>query len=222
MDDVLVFVEFERVQDLNGEAADEAHADPSELGVFDEFVKVDAQKLEDEADVRAKNEVIFDLDNIGCVFGVQVGDVLENLAFDVGLVLEFFLVLDYLDSNEFVLFMVVAFQGLAERAFPQQIDDFVTISDLVFHYGSVIAFIVVIAKILLVEGRAFEFNGFFSDVVNLPIIKNFAFLKICQLVHEELQGFPRANRVLWLHSDICLAALRVSKDGLIGSPRILR
>ena len=65
MDDVLVFVEFEGVQDLNGEAADEAHADPSELGVFDEFVKVDAQKLEDEADVRAKNEVIFDLDKGG-------------------------------------------------------------------------------------------------------------------------------------------------------------
>ena len=46
MDNLMVPLELESLQDLNGESADQARRHPLEVVLFYEFIEVHAQKLE--------------------------------------------------------------------------------------------------------------------------------------------------------------------------------
>ena len=120
--------------------------------------------------MRAKDKVVFNLDNIGRVFWIHVFDVLKNLALYIGLISELFLVSDNLDCHIFVIFMVVALQSLPEGAFSQEANDFVLKGDVIFDHCFVISFIVVISKIELVKWRAFQLFRVFSDKVDFSIV----------------------------------------------------
>ena len=58
MDDVVVTLELESLQDLDGEPSDQPRGDPLEVVLFDELVKIHAQDLERKKQMLPEDGVV--------------------------------------------------------------------------------------------------------------------------------------------------------------------
>lgn len=72
MDHPLVTLVLERLEDLNGEAADEAEGDALEVVVADEFVEVDGEELEGDYQVVAEDKVVLETDDVVHVLRIML------------------------------------------------------------------------------------------------------------------------------------------------------
>ena len=94
MNDVVLSCIHEGLQNLDGKATDEANRDALKVVVLDEFVQVNTQQFENDAEMFPKQDVIFDSDDVVLVVAVVLFEKSQNLDFNCSLVLELLLVTD--------------------------------------------------------------------------------------------------------------------------------
>lgn len=99
MDNVLLFQKFQRLKDLDGEAADQRERHAHEVVSFDELVQVDAEQFEAQQQVRAECAVVLDADDVVLVLRVLFLQVQHDVQFYLSLMLEFLLVSDDFDCD---------------------------------------------------------------------------------------------------------------------------
>ena len=103
--------------------------------------------------------------------------------------------------------MIEAFDGDAEAALAQELQDFVAVRDVVFRVYPIIAFGVIVSKvvvllftcslhhILLWVGNGLDFLGTLAEVVDLRKIKNFDFLVLSEdFCTKILEALGRSGR----------------------------
>lgn len=110
------------VEQLAGEDSDERGGQAAEGVLFDELVEVDGEKLKDEAQVSVVDELVLEAEQVVFVRGIPgVVEEIEDGDFHHGLVVVSGLVLDDLDSDDFVGLHVLTLYDLSESALAEQI-----------------------------------------------------------------------------------------------------
>jgi hypothetical protein len=99
-------------------------------------------------------------------------------------------------SHILLSLMIVAFNSLTETSLAKKFNNFKSICDMVFEHDLIVTSLVVIAKVIGVQGRSLDLLGFNAKVVDLLVVEDLSFLVVCQVSHEELQCFSRGDRVL--------------------------
>ena len=79
-----------------------------------------------------KHAVIFDTNDVVGVFWIIVLQVQQNFELNTSLMLELLFVSDDLDCNDLASLVIDALQSLSKRSFPQIINDFEPVCDLIF------------------------------------------------------------------------------------------
>jgi hypothetical protein len=102
--------------------------------------------------VPSEDLVVDDSDDVVVVVFVFVFQILQDSQLDSSLVLEPFLVPDDFDCNHLLLLVVKALQRLAKTTAANFFKDFVAECKMVFHHDLVISALVVIAKVVLMQG----------------------------------------------------------------------
>ena len=93
---------------------------------------------------------------------------LEHFYLNCGLVMESFLVANYLHCNKLVVFVVKALQRLSKASLAQEVNHLVTVANMVVHNHLIVAFLIIEPVVkpsgvfikkecLLVERRSFDF-----------------------------------------------------------------
>ena len=113
----------ERLRELLEEGADEVHGEAAELVLLDEFVQVDGEQLEDEAEVVLVGEVVEQAQHVVAVVRVVLRvERGEQADLHQRLLVVRRLVLDDLDGAQRARHAVLALDHLAERALAQQLE----------------------------------------------------------------------------------------------------
>lgn len=79
MHKVVVRLELQRLQNLNGEASDQVLRDSLEVVLFEEIVQVDREQLEGDDQVLAEDHVVLHAYNVVLVVGVGTVQEFEDL-----------------------------------------------------------------------------------------------------------------------------------------------
>lgn len=151
-----------------------------------------------------EHAVIFYADDVVCVLGVVISQVLQNLQLDLSLVLKSLFVPNNFYSHDFAGLVVHAPKCLPETALAQKVDHFEAISDVVLQDHIIIALVIIKPKVVLVERGALDLLGVQAQKVNLFVVQDFALLVVSQLVHKVLQGLRSADRKLNLNNLLVL------------------
>lgn len=104
-----------------------------EIVDFQKFEEVHAQQFETHAQVLSENDVVLDVDDVHDIVHIVLLQVLQNLEFHAGLVVVLLFVLHDLDCNLLLLLVVDAPEGCAETSLTQELDDLVSVADVVVH-----------------------------------------------------------------------------------------
>ena len=91
----------------------------------------------------AEYYVVLHVNDVHCIFEIVFLQKLQNLKLDTGLVVIFFLVLDDLQSNLFLSFVVKGLHSDAKASFAEKAENLVSKGYVVFHSNAVVAFTVV-------------------------------------------------------------------------------
>lgn len=123
---------------------------------------------------------VFDPNDVVLIVGVPVPQVGHYVEFDGGLVLELLFVSDDLHSDDFTCLVVETFDGLAEGAFAEEIEDFKSESEMVTKDDCVIALFVIIPIVIVFTWFTLDFSVGVNrpNRVNLFVIKYLGFLVI--------------------------------------------
>lgn len=112
---------------------------------LDKLVQINAEALKRNAEMVSEKEMARHTDIVVFILRVPFNEILENLDLHEGLRMEPFLVANHLDGHRLAREMVKAFEHLAKRAFAHDLQDLVTILEMVALLDEVIATLVVIA-----------------------------------------------------------------------------
>ena len=135
-------------------------------------------------------------DNIVNIIGIMLLQVIEYIQLDPCLVVKALLVADNLHCNELIGLVVIALQGLSERAFAQEFLDLISVAEVVVKDHLVVAAIIII-PIVMLEGRSpLDLGRIKAKEVNLFVILDLCSLIVGQVVLEKLEGLSRSDRVL--------------------------
>lgn len=118
------------------------------------------------------------------VAGVLAIQMIQYFQLDARLVLELAFVAEDLDSHEALLLVVEALEGLAERATPQVVNDFVPKPYVAAKSHHVKTFIVV--KAVIVQRAALYIHLSFTaaQVVNRGVVEDFGTLVVLELTRQ--------------------------------------
>ena len=145
MHDPMVSLEFQSLQNLDREAAVDALGHALKIIILNKFIQIDAQALECYQKVLSEDhEVVYPNDVVLIVLVVDV-QVLQRLELDSSLVLELLLVPYDLDGHQVLCLVIQAFDCLAETTLPKELEDFVSVAEVVFKDDLVVALLVVVA-----------------------------------------------------------------------------
>jgi hypothetical protein len=101
--------------------------------------------------------------------------------------LKSFLVSDQLYCHILLSFVIEAFDGLTETSLAQEFNDFESVSYLILKYNLVVTSLIVVAKVIRMEGGALDLLCFNTKVVDLLVVKDLSFLVVSQVTHEKLE-----------------------------------
>ena len=95
----------------------------------------------------AEHTIIFDPNNIILVVLVMVVQIFENLQLNSCLVLEFFLISDDLDSHHLLSLVIEALDSLSKAALAEELEDLISVAQVVLEDDLVVTLIVIITVI---------------------------------------------------------------------------
>mmetsp|Transcript_27372 Transcript_27372/g.71043 ORF Transcript_27372/g.71043 Transcript_27372/m.71043 type:complete len:486 (+) Transcript_27372:856-2313(+) len=122
VDDARVPQHHQRVEDLGEEDAEEVHAEAAELIVLDELVKIDAEQLEDEAEVLPVHKEVMEAHDVVLVLGVTARvEQAEHLDLHARLVVVRRLVLYHLHRHILACRSAPALGHLPKGALPEHL-----------------------------------------------------------------------------------------------------
>jgi len=101
--------------------------------------------------------------------------------------LKSFLISDQLYCHILLSFVIEAFDGLTETSLAQELNDFESVSYMILKYNLVVASLIVIAKVIRMEGGALDLLGFNAKVVDLLVVEDLSFLVVSQVTHEKFE-----------------------------------
>lgn len=87
-----------------------------------------------------ENHVVLHVDNVHRVFRIVVLQVLQDFQLNARLVVVFLFVLDYLERNFLLSFVVEALDGDSEASLAQERHDFVAVGDVVLDVDAIVPF----------------------------------------------------------------------------------
>ena len=136
----------------------------------------------------AEYYVVLHVNDVHCIFEIVFFQKLQNLKLYTGLVVIFFLVLDDLQSNLFLSFVIISFHSDSEAAFTEEAKNLVSEGYVIFHGDAVVAFTVVESKVcvffIIAIGRSvgqtpcwtriLRFNFFYTlaEIVNVWVVQD--------------------------------------------------
>lgn len=166
MNDSMMSKQRERAEDLRGESTDEGRRESSKAVGLDEFVEIDAEKFGDDAEMLSKRERVDHPNDEVLLFRILLtfssvlitrarrrktdpfDEILENLNFDQSLMMKSLLVPNDLDRDHLTCTVISTLQHLSKRSFPQNVNDLVTIANVVVRDEQVVASIVVVSEVV--------------------------------------------------------------------------
>ena len=168
-----------------------------EIVDLQELKQIHAHQLEAYAEMLAEDHVVVQVDHIHDVFGVILLQELQDFQLDPSLVVVLLLVLHDLDADLLLNLVVEAFYRRSERALPQEALDFVTIPNVVVSDYFVVAFVVIVAEVVLELAAALHFLSCrSSNEIDFRVVLDLLLLVVCELVLEVEQG------LLWRHGEL--------------------
>lgn len=177
VNDVELVEEVERLQDLDGESADQVQRKTGKVGLLDELVQVFAEDFELEASVPSEDERALETDYIVTQFWVMQYRSLQYFNLYFGLHCELLLIFDNLQRNGFLLLVIISLIHPSERSFAQQRNDLILVGNGISNGDLWIAF-----SISEIVKRRYPSC---SDVKDL-ILLHFLSLKTCKLLLDAL------------------------------------
>ena len=145
----------------------------------------------------SKDDIVVQVDHIHDVFGVILLQELQDLQLHPSLVVVLLLVLHDFDADLLLNLVVPAFDRCSERALPQEALDFITIPDVVVSDYFVVAFIVIVAEVVLKLAAALHFLSCrSSNEIDFRVVLDLLLLVVRELVLEVEQG------LLWRHGEL--------------------
>lgn len=104
----------------------------------------------------AEDLVVNNLDDVVVVIPVPVLQVLQDPQLYTGLILESFFIPNNFNGNHLLLFVIEAFESLAEASAAQLVNHLVSVGQMIIHNYLVVPSFIIVAKIVVVERRALD------------------------------------------------------------------
>ncbi len=82
--------------------------------------------------------------------------------------------------------MIKALESLPKAAFTKELNDLKLIPYMVLKYHFVISSFIVVAEVIGLLRRTFDFFCPYPQIINLLIVENLPLFMVGQLIHEEL------------------------------------
>ena len=158
MNDVLLFQENERHEKLRSDLANQVGVDSLEVVRLDEVVQIVAEQFEDDAEVITEIHIVGHPYNELIVACVLVINVFENLHFDHGLMVKALLVSNKLDGHLAPSLVVDALHNLPEAPFPDDLQNLISVCNMVPNNEIVVAALVIVAVIKKTARSALHFE----------------------------------------------------------------
>lgn len=163
----MVPLKFERLQDLDGETANETSRHSLEVVLLDKLVEIHAEELEGEEQVLSEDGVVIDPHDIVLVVFVFALEEAEKAQLNSRLMLESLFIANYFDCYHCPRLVVEAFKCLSKTARPQFVEHLKPVGQVILHDHLVVATLVVEAKVVPEERRSFDFGRVQPQEVNL-------------------------------------------------------
>lgn len=114
--------------------------------------------------------------------------------------LEFGLVPDDFDGNNFLSLMVKAFERLTERTFSQEVKNFESISDLILETHIVVTTLIIVAIVVRMLSRSVYFVGSKTQEIAHIVVEHFKLLELGEAgsAQEILEDLATAHGQFWL------------------------
>lgn len=175
MNNLVIFLELQRLENLDSKPPDQALRHALKVVVFDELVQVDAQAFKGYHQVLSEQDIVFHSDDIVLVVLVMEVQVLQDFEFDASLVLKLLLVPDEFDRHCLLRLVIQTLDGLAKASLSEELQDFISVAEMVLEHHLVIPLcviepVVVDAHFLQpVLGPFHRFDGSMLDDVPLDL-----------------------------------------------------
>lgn len=199
-----------------GELAHQLQTESLKLVLLDEFVEIDAQKLESDTHVISKGERVEHVDDIHCIVFILLSKIAQYPNLLLRLSMKALLVANHFQRHVFVCFVVVGLYDLSERSLANNLEDFVPVAYVIMRYMDIRALIVIVIAIVGHPNDSWPLLGVSPYKVDLWIIKYLVMLVRRELIHVQLHHNVRSDRHgFWLaaHS----ASQAVAGVRLVGS-----
>jgi hypothetical protein len=136
--------------------------------------------------VLPENDIILDKDDIVGIIRIILFQVHKNLELNPSLMLKALFIPDQFHSNKFFRFMIKTLESLPKAAFTKELNDLKLIPYMVLKYYFVISSFIVVAEVIGLLRRTFDFFCPYPQIINLLIVENLPLFMVGQLIHEEL------------------------------------
>eukprot|EP00359_Climacostomum_virens_P007790 CAMPEP_0204909082 /NCGR_PEP_ID=MMETSP1397-20131031/7877_1 /ASSEMBLY_ACC=CAM_ASM_000891 /TAXON_ID=49980 /ORGANISM="Climacostomum Climacostomum virens, Strain Stock W-24" /LENGTH=206 /DNA_ID=CAMNT_0052078807 /DNA_START=850 /DNA_END=1471 /DNA_ORIENTATION=- len=183
MHHVQSFAHTQSDQELHSKALDQIQSEASKLVSLEEVIEVDAEELEGNADVPAEHEAVFHLHDVAAIAWVFAAQAVKDFYFDCPLLLKPLLVPEDLEGHSLVALIIKSLDYLAERAFPQETHDFVSVGYVISLDDFIKPLLIVEAVVRLSEVRG-GFLGSEADEVDALKLKEFQLFVTAEDIHD--------------------------------------
>jgi len=162
----------------------------------------------------AEYDVVLHVNDVHRVFLVVFLQVFQNLKLDTSLVVIFFLVLDDLQGNLFLVKVVKSLNCNSEAPFSEKAKNLVSEGDMIFNSDAVVAFAVVEPKVVVLfivaVGRSMrqistrprvlgsDFFDTLAEVVNVGVVQDLCPFIVSEMVAELFQAFSWRHRTVYV------------------------
>ena len=133
----------------------------------------------------SEHEILLKFDDSSFVSLCTVFEVLKHLDFNGSLVMEFLLVSNHFECDLFSCFRFMVFTSVdfTERPSSKDVNDFISIGDMIIFHEVVISSLIIISTIRCLDYASLYFlNSWFSHKIDFSVIKYLSFLKVRYLV----------------------------------------
>jgi hypothetical protein len=162
MDDVLLSKILKSLEHLDGKPSDQAEGNSLEIIVLDEFVKINGEEFKGDHQMFPKDNIILDPNNIESIIWIVLLQMHQNLKLYTSLMLEPLFVADQFHSHKLLSFMIKAFKSLSEAALPKKLNNFETVSNMIFHYNLIVSSLIVETEVVWMQWRSLYLLGTYS------------------------------------------------------------
>lgn len=147
VDDLLRVEEDQCTEHLLGEPTDQFQGEPLEVVRLDKFVQVHPEQFRRDTEMAPKVEALCEVDHAVATVGIPLFQLLQKIDLDQGLLMESLLVPDDLHRYQRAGLVIDAPHNLAEAPLAQDVDDLISIREVISNHNVVVPAIIVVAEI---------------------------------------------------------------------------